>query len=160
MEQIKQIGLVLAALGILSMIVSFLLPKAGMSKTVKASAGIFLILAAALPLADAKFSFQLDFSALREEKVQAMEEKARDSTLALTENALSDEVYRTLQKAGLSAKEIKVTLHIAKDNSISISRIALTARNEDISAISGLIEQEYGVQPQISVFDGQDGEDG
>ncbi len=159
MEQIRQIGLALAALGILSMFVSFLLPKAGLSKTVKASAGIFLILAVALPLVNAKFSFPLDFSALREEKAQAMAEKARGSTLALTENALSDEVYQSLKKAGLTGEEIKVTLHIAKDNSISISRIALTARSEDVPAVSELIEKEYGVTPQISADSGQDGED-
>ena len=76
MEGIRQIGMLLCAVSLLSMLIFYLLPKLELSAAVKACAGVFCAAAVLTAISSTRFEAELDFSALRRARAGAIEQKA------------------------------------------------------------------------------------
>lgn len=151
MEGIRQIGMLLCAVSLLSMLIFYLLPKLELSAAVKACAGVFCAAAVLTAISSTRFEAELDFSALRRARAGAIEQKAVQSTLWLTENAVSDAIYGELKKEGYDVKKADVSLHISGDNSIEINRIQIEVSQMDAAAAAAYVQRVYGIPPQIAV---------
>lgn len=151
MEGIRQIGLLLCAVSLLAMLAFYLLPKLELSAAVKACAGVFCMAAVIAAILNTRFDPELDFSALREQRAQKLEQKAMQSTLRLTENAVSDAIYGELKKEGYDVKSVTVSLHILSDSSIEFSRIQIEVSQLDAAAAAAYVSRVYGITPQVVI---------
>lgn len=151
MDAIRQIGMLLCTLSLLSLLVFWLLPKIELSETVKAYAGVFCTAAIAFAVwhtgVDVRDSFGLDFSALHRMREQNTQRMGMEKTLSLAEHAVEDGIYNELKEEGFSVERIRVRLHITDGGSIEISSITLAADEENWLAIAARVWERYGVKP-------------
>lgn len=150
MESIRQIGMLLCIISMISMLVFYLLPKTGLAATVRSCAGVFCVTAIAVAVWQGDYHFKLDFSKLQYTREYAVEREAVSQTVNLTENAVSDVIYGALKKEGFEVESVSVSLHISSDNSISISRIRVSA-TADAPQITAYILKEYGIESDVQL---------
>ena len=157
METIRQVGMMLCGCSLLSMLFSFLLPKTGLSNAVKGCAGVFFTAAMLYAILQCEWDIMPDMNDRMTVKQQQTAIAAKQKTVTLTENALSDRLVLTLRNGGLKVKKAQVELHINTDGSIEISRVVVETAAEDAMAAADIVEAEYGVRPQIILSDGDAG---
>lgn len=150
MDTIREVGVMLCACSLLSMLFSYLLPKTGLSGAVKGCAGVFFTAAILYTILTSKADLSLDFGKLTELHRQETMAAAQQKTLRLSEHAVADQIYGDISKEGIEVDTVEVSLHIGKDGCIEISRIIVTgAQQTDVPLIVRQISAEYGMIPEI-----------
>ncbi len=152
MEGIRQIGMLLCAVSLLSMLVEFLLPKAGVTAAVKAAAGIFFTGAMVFSLMQIRVDTVFDFSSLRQVKQTQLERTAKKQTLSLAEHAVADRIFADLKQAGYAAEDVFVQLHILPDNGIEINKVEIQCCAKDAAAVVQYVKQQYGIVPRVEII--------
>lgn len=134
---------------------SILVPGKGMERVLKFAIGLFFLSSLVLPFTQNHLDFSFSMSRSdREPETQNLEQSFQRNFIELAKRNLELEIDRILNENQIESEKTEITVNINADNSIDITKIVIQIP-EDIRSetgkITGLIEKEVGILPEIVV---------
>ncbi len=153
METIRSIGASICITMVVTGIFSILIPGRAMEKTVRMAVGLFFLASIVLPIANGDWDYLFSMRPAQEEiLLPDLEKTVEREVIEITQERLCGQAKTLLQAEGIAVKQVSVTVHIDKDNSITITEILIVLPKEEVLnfPLAGqVIKDGFQIEPKI-----------
>lgn len=159
MDTVRSIGasicITLAVTGIFSM----LMPSRTMEKVIRFAVGLFFLSSLILPFTTGDFSVDLTIPEWEESlQTKQLTDQVKNSTVTVSQQKVERLAESLLKAEGITPQKVTATINIEEDNSITITKLSIVLRLEDIfqkQKASDCLENQMGIVPEFEMGEGR-----